>query len=280
MTRFEGHIIYRETRAQELIDLLWAHPESPWRHRINMLGEPGSQGFMVTQASWVRSLLVSFIKRWEGPRVSIGGLFGSVVGKHETVLQWSRTEQAAFLIVFGQALQGAIRNLNEPWMQSAREKKFISLRPANWSNSDDWDDAFFGNNNLLNSDQGIRVLLQVVNDICFLRADFLGLHNWPGNFARRRSESSDEAQIMASISSLREHNNIFKFLGKLCTDLATYDWRASSAPDLKEEESLRKAAFRGSGGYKELRRDVLRHLKTRDGDVAHVAKEVIQRLGY
>ena len=66
LTKFEGHAIYRETRAQELVDLLWSYPESPWYHRINMLGESGSRGLMVTQAAWVRSLLASFVKPGRG----------------------------------------------------------------------------------------------------------------------------------------------------------------------------------------------------------------------
>jgi len=40
---FEGPSIYRETRSQELTEALWAHPKSPWRMRINMLGDPGEK---------------------------------------------------------------------------------------------------------------------------------------------------------------------------------------------------------------------------------------------
>ena len=49
LTRVEGHRIYRETRAQELVDMLWAYPESPWYKRINMLGETGFRGKQVSQ---------------------------------------------------------------------------------------------------------------------------------------------------------------------------------------------------------------------------------------
>ncbi|NJN92458.1 MAG: hypothetical protein HC878_20250 [Leptolyngbyaceae cyanobacterium SL_5_14] len=41
LEKFEGPAIYRETRAQELVESLWAYPESPWYQRINMLGESG-----------------------------------------------------------------------------------------------------------------------------------------------------------------------------------------------------------------------------------------------
>lgn len=271
LNKFEGHIIYRETRAQELVDLLWSHTESPWHNRINMLGEPGQKGFMVTQASWVRSLLVSFVKSWQGRRVSIGGLFGTTVGVHKTVLKWTRPEQAAFLIVFGQEIREAIFNSGEPWMLALREQE--ELPPE----LEDNDAAFVGRNNLLNSDQGVRALLQVANDLCYLKSDALGLDHWGG---LQYDDSTDLEEISISVSNLRDQLEICTFLKDLSQGLASYDWRASSAPGLNEEERLRKAAFRGSGGYKELRRDVLKHLATTAGTVASTAGKVIKRLGY
>lgn len=272
LTKFEGHAIYRETRAQELVDLLWAHPESPWHHRINMLGERVGKGLMVTQASWVRSLLASFIKSWEGHRIPIGGLFGATVGEHKTVLPWSRTEQAAFLILVGQTIQKEIDSMSKLWMQSLRKQQDTE------DTANDRDPAFFGPNNLLNNDQGVRVILQVTNDLCFIRADELRLYNWGG---RQQEENSDEENINVGIGLLKKSKEIYSYLRQLSGALASYDWRTSSGPDLTEEARTRKAAFRGSGGYKELRRDVLRHVATRTkGTIAQAANEVIERLGY
>ncbi len=70
LERFEGHVIYRETRAQELVDLLYSHPESPWHRWINMLGDPGQRQRMVSQSAWVRSLLATYVKSWERARCS------------------------------------------------------------------------------------------------------------------------------------------------------------------------------------------------------------------
>ena len=273
LTKFEGHAIYRETRAQELVDLLWSHSESPWYHRINMLGESGNRGLMVTQAAWVRSLLASFVKSWEGPQVRIGGLFGSTVGQHKTVLSWNRADQAAFLIVMGQIIQKAIAERDDLWIEALRGQELPSL----FQEAEDVPDlAFFGQNTLMNQDQGIRILLQVVNDLCFVRADELALYDWGGE----QEEEEDQAQITTSIHSLREKEKIIAFLKELSESLATYDWRASSGPGLTEEERTLKAAFRGSGGYKDLRRDVLNHIANSQGDVAQSAKEVLKVLGY
>lgn len=120
MEKFYGHSIYRETRAQELVEALWSHPMSPWRNRINMLGEPGKLGAAVSQAAWVRSLLASFVKAWDGRR-RLGGLFGAPVGGHELVLPWSRSQQAALLIECWLRVRNAVEQTTINWAQTLRE---------------------------------------------------------------------------------------------------------------------------------------------------------------
>ncbi len=271
LNRFEGHAIYRETRSQELVDLLWSHPESPWHKRINMLGETGLKGVMVTQAAWVRSLMAAFVKSWEGKRVDIGGLFGTSVGKHDTVLPWSRAQQAAFLIEAGTLLKDSVKASSEGWAKALRKQKQPDLFDA----KDDL--AFLGPNTLLNQDQGIRIFLQVVNDLCFVHADQLQLQEWR---EEKSADNTDAAEINDAIKSLKIQKKIVPFLKSASEALASYDWRASSGPDLTEAEATKKASFRGSGGYKELRRDVLRHIAKGTGAAASAAKDVIKRLGY
>jgi len=272
LLKFEGHVIYRETRAQELVDLLWSHPDSPWYHRINMLGEKGYKGVMVTQAAWVRSLLASFVKSWEGPGVRIGGLFGAVVGQHDTVLPWSRAEQAAFLVVAGTAVQVAIASVDDEWAMALRNQEQSEL-----FEDEDVDLAFFGPNTLLNQDQGLRVLLQVTNDLCYVRADALRLHEWGGDEQER---TDDEEAVREAVKSLRQRKRTMELIKELAECLASYDWRASSAPGLTEAERVRKASFRGSGGYKELRSGVLHHLAEYEGEVGEAAEQVLAILGY
>jgi len=272
LTKFEGHVIYRETRAQELVDLLWSHPDSPWHKRINMLGEPGYKGRMVSQSAWIRSLLATYIKSWEGKRVSIGGLFGTPVGSHKQTLPWSRAEQAAFLIVIGQYLREAIENCSEEWAVSLRSQE------ASETLKKEQDQAFYGSNSLLNQDQGIRAILYVTNDLCWVRSDTLDLGSWGG--VGGFDERDDEVRVADAISSLKKQTEIKKFLKSIAKAMATYDWRASDAPGLTEEESMMKKAFRGSGGYKELRKHLLKHLAEGTGEVAKAARDVLSALGY
>ena len=266
LSKFEGHVIYRETRAQEIVDLLWAYPDSPWHHRINMLGDKGFKGLQVTQSAWIRSLLASFVKRWEGGNVNIGGLFGSLVGKHKTVLDWTRTDQAAFLIAAGLSIEKSIGDSEDLWAKDLREN----------SPDTEEDPAFFGANNLLNQDQGVRILMQIVNDFCFMRANELKLLDWK---PPRHEGEPDREQVAASLKSLRENRRISRFLNQLSERLSSYDWRASSAPGLGEEEKRLKTRFRGSGGYKELRRDVLQHISEGKGSIARTAREILRILG-
>src|SRR5439155_15344453 len=98
-------------------------PKSPWYQRINMLGEPKQKG--VTQAAWVRSLMTTYVKLWEGPGIKIGGLFGAPAGAQpdqQEALPWSRSQQAAFLIFVWQQLRDAVKSRQEPWVKALRRE--------------------------------------------------------------------------------------------------------------------------------------------------------------
>lgn len=268
LEKFEGHSIYRETRAQELVDRLWSAEESPWHRRINMLGSRGTKGLMATQSAWVRSIMASFVKSWEGRGVRVGGLFGSKVGVHETVLPWNLDEQGAFLIYVGNTLRKAIERTEEEWAVKLRDRVTSKVGDA----------AFFGHHNLLNQDQGIRTLLQITNDLCYMEADELELLDVIPleGFERTSHRTMGEA-----IEVFAADEQLAGFIDELSEDLATYDWRASGCPGLTEEERTLKASFRGSGGYSQLRRDVLAHLmQSESTSVADGAAEVYRLLGY
>jgi len=268
--KFEGHSIYRETRAQELVEALWANPESPWYHRINMLGEPGLKQAMVSQAAWIRSLMATYVKAWEGKQVKIGGLFGAKLGSNKEVLPWSRAQQAAFLILMGQKISDAIKKCKEPWAECLRKK----------TNKEDFEQvedlAFAGHYTLLNTDQGIRAILYITNDLCYVCAEKLKLETWVTDLD---SGTTDESAVSEALKSV-EKQEVAKWLENIVDGLATYDWRTSAAPNLKDDERTLKAAFRGSGGYKELRLQLLRHLANQKGDIGNRSKDVLTYLGY
>ena len=269
LEKFEGHSIYRETRSQELVDKLWSHRKSPWHHRINMLGESGSRGLMVTQAAWVRSLMASFVKRWEDSERRLGGLFGAKVGSHQLVLPWTLVEQAAFLIFIGRMFQNAVNDSTEDWCESLRAI----------GGTKGGDPAFIGTHNLLNQDQGIRTFLQVFNDMLFFCDELIQLGEL--NFENDSDNMTNvEQRISSAIEYIEEVQLVVMIVGELSTVLASYDWRASSHPHLTTEQRLLKASFRGSGGYRELRKHILGHIANSGSSLDIAAKEVLNILGY
>ncbi len=272
LERFEGPAVYRETRAQELVETLWSYPESPWYQRINMLGEPGHKG--VTQAAWIRSLLASYIKSWEGRGVrGIGGLFGAKIGRDDTVLPWSRTQQSAFLIYVWQEIRNAVTKCEADWASSLRTNVQMPLL------SRISDPAFEGDLSLLNTDQGVRGVLYVTNDLFFVAVEhgLLDLESWSASLD---PEASGDNAITEAIKQITNTPAITVFMGQLASGLAKFDWRTAKEPNLTDDQKTLKLAFRGSGGYKELRRQLLKLLIGEAGDVGRAASIAWNTLGF
>lgn len=282
LDQFAGHSIYRETRCQELVEALWSSESSPWYERINMLGEKKAdrerQVPMVTQAAWIRSLLATFVKQWDSSASKIGGLFGASKNQHDVLLPWNRPMQAALLIYAGAAMQKAIKQCSKPWAEDLRN----AAHPSLFRDEDDL--AMFGENSLIATDQGIRGFLFVINDLIFVAEGPLQLKAWTwesvyeGAAAKKLAATEEEAQAMA-LASIKK-TPIASFINDVAQNLSDYDWRTSSTPGLPEELRKAKLVFRGSSGYKELRKQLLDHLSHIDGPVGKAASEVLSRLGY
>lgn len=267
--------VYRETRAQELVEVLWSHPESAWQNRINMLGD--SKGGSVTQAAFIRSLMASYVKRWEGR--GIGGLFGAPVGDADgDVLQWSRAEQAAFLLLVWQTVADAVRATSEDWAESLRSQPAQPSLPLSPLQIE-LDSAFASKHSLMATDQGVRGLLQVSNDMCYVTAQDLGLLE-PVVEPNGGDGATDEASISFALNEFR-NKPVATYLARLATDLCRFDWRTSSFPRLSDEQRQRQMVFKGSSGYRELRRQLLALLMGSTENQVRIAAELVwKRLGY
>lgn len=265
LDRFEGHSVYRETRAQELTEALWAYPESPWFRRINMVGETGVR--QVTQASWIRSLMATFVKSSGGKGVTIGGLYGAPAGSDRLSVEWNRAQQAALLIYAWQMLADAVGKVEDEWAKRLREV----------AGEADHDPAMAGRFTLLNTDQGVRGYLSVLNDLCMVESERLKLADW------RSDDFSDvlsESAISSAMVSLKEQVVVARFVRWIATTLSHFDWRTSGVPGLDEDLRREKARFRGGTGYKEIRTDLLNDLiKSSNAAVARAAAAVAQAVG-
>jgi hypothetical protein len=273
-----GPAIYRETRAQELTEVLWSHPQSPWHNRINMLGERGEGP--VTQAAFIRSLMASYVKRSTGRGVTIGGLFGGELhAGAQDVLQWNRPQQAAFLILVWLCASNAVAQCNEAWAESLRQIPVQRELMLDIEEKPILDPAFASEYSLLSTDQGVRGILYVTNDMCYVAADSLELTKWQWDEEIEEDVISPES-VSEALQQL-QHQPVREYLEVITTQLSQFDWRISSTPGLTESERQSQMVFRGSGGYKELRRQLLHLLMSaRNDQVGSVAEEVIERLGY
>jgi DGQHR domain-containing protein len=263
LDRAEGHYVYRETRSQELTEAIWSNEESPWYDRINMLGEKKNR--WVTQSAWIKSLMATFVRPWHGRRDAPGGLFGSRMIEGDEVLGWSRAQQAAFLIYAWQLLREAILNSQEPWAK----KTIIEQIKAK---ADSPKDApFYGPHSLLVTDQGVRGFLHILNDLCFLNASRLDLRSWQ---VQSSASASDAEAVIAAIRTLPKQK-LTAFVKKIAHELATFDWRTSADPSNSEAERKEKLVFRGSSGYKEIRSQLLEHLKKPGNEVGTIASRLV-----
>ena len=266
MDQGEGHSIYRETRSQELTEALWSHPESPWYDKINMLGERKIS--WVSQSAWIKSLMATFVRPWQGRGVKLGGLYGSRLSDEEEVLGWSRAQQAAFLIFAWREFHSAIQKSNSDWAVQLRAEAIREKR----SEKPKGDPAFYGEFSLIKTDQGVRGYLHVLNDICFMNASQLKLRSW----RMLSAPASDANAVTLCLQSLRSQP-VADWLVRLSEGLTTFDWRTSATTTISEEIRRRKLVFRGSGGYKEIRLQLLEHLVSRHDDVGEAAAKLQDR---
>lgn len=271
LEQVEGPMTYRETRAQELTEVLWSHPESPWRDRIAMLSRERGK---VTQAAFVRSLTLSFVRGWSSrTRSGIGGFFGTEQSKQRTdVLGWTRAQQAAYLIELWSSLEKAIKSSDQEWAKQLRTDTPKDDQPL------DQDAAFTGRYSMLATDQGVRGFLQVCNDISYERRHDISFGEWQ---RVRSAEEADEHEVSEALEHLRKQPKIKTFIESLTSDIATFDWRSAVTPGLPDQVEIFQSRYRGGSGYKQVRLQLLLHLdKEGTPEVASSARTVAGALGY
>jgi hypothetical protein len=254
-----------------MTEILRTHPRIAWYDRINMLGEREIR--WVSQSAWINSLTASFVRSWDGRSGNTGGLFGGRSKRGAEVLGWSRAQQAAFLIFIWNSLKSGVAESNDDWAVKSRALPAVGdtkTQKDDARNAKD-DRAFYGPYSLITTDQGVRGYLQVVNDLCYLRASRLKLNGWRPD---ERVSINPVGAVDEALETLGKQNFVtfITAIGKL---LASFDWRTSSEPSLDDSARRAKLVFRGSSGYKELRMQLLEHLINGDGEVADAAKRLV-----
>jgi hypothetical protein len=252
--------VYREARAQELTELLYRHELSPWNGRINMLGERNSG--TVSQATWVNAIFNSFL----GPGArSIKGLFAANVSQTLGPLDWSRPQQAAFLIFLWTLLREAVLAKNNGWVVGLRDSADLGDHP-------DRDLAFEGKDSLLNQEQGVRGICRLFNELLFIECQRLKLNEWrTDDIDIGETRNSDIEKCLMELNK----QPFTQEIKELAFALAEFDWRSSNAPNLSGEESQKKAAFRGAGGYGLMRTALLALISSKQTKFGNCARSIL-----
>lgn len=242
--------VYREARAQEIVEWMFRHEASPWFSRINMLGERGEG--RVSQAAWIRSLLGSYLGTGKGKGRQ--GLFQASVYGQEP-LGWSRPQQVAFLIQVWKALESSVREQVPKWA-------------AHYLKEDK--DPFDDKSSMLNQDMGLRAVNAATNDLFLLAARAGSLADW--SFRAEDDTETTSQDVQRALKSLQAHSN-FQLIKRISASLAQFDWRSVDGPKVKGTElEMEKRAYRGSGGYTILVDKLIEHASySSDRDVANLA---------
>lgn len=276
--------VYRETRAQEIVEVLWDYKKSPWRERINLLGDTkktigeGKQVPNITQAAYIRNLIASFIKT--STTKGLGGLFGAkLLDEANQPLGWNRMQQAAFIIYIWQNLYTSVASCKLPWAVSLRND--IKKNPIEHKTGYD-DGGWISPYSLLTSDQGVRGFLHIINDLVYTKSKDLKIREikWTVDEGKIKEDKIDAADLDKTITDF-SRSSIHKFIEAICNELVKFDWRTSSMPDLNNDQRKAQMIFKGSSGYKELRDQLLSFVqKTNNKDVKDAAASVKKELGY
>lgn len=280
LLRYEGPEIYRETRAQEIVTDLWEHPKSVWLGRILRFG--GRKRGYVTQASFIRGLLHSFIKTFEPTgRAKIGGLFGSRRGDKRPVLNWDKDQQSAFILLIWTQFFNAVKSTSAEWatclraiqsdipdpdLESIRELLDRSLEGIDQHDMKRPNQpvlkevAFSGPSSLIATDQGVRGYSIIVNDLLWVAYEdgTIDFDKW----SISPLVDYGAAAISEGIKTFPKQAPLaHQLITDIANSLAEFDWRLEKAIPAGHPLLERQAGFLGSGGYRRLREALLEHLR-------------------
>jgi len=246
----DGLLAYRETRAQEIVEALWLYQDSPWYQRINMIGEAG--GPTMSQAAFIRALVNSFFKR-------SAGLYSDKLNDNYKIIDWNRAQQAAFIILLWRYIARDIKACEKPWAVSLRSDE---KQAALFEDQKNDDLAFVGKNSFLSRDQGVRGVMLFANDFFYTAARFgdidFNSFIWEDDLDE---QSISNENISKALQLFESNRKLKKLIGDLTNAIANVDWRTSSADFQIDSEKEYQMRYKGSSGYGEFWREILKTLR-------------------
>ncbi len=240
----ESHLVYREARAQEIVENLWGYIDNPWYHKINMLGETGKK-YPISQSAMIKAIQGSYLSKTKG--IFIAKL------DNGNYLPWGRLEQAAFIALI--------------WIEiydyySKNKKSFVY-------------DLFDFDLSLLIRDQGVNGVLRVTNDLFRI---------YLSDFERNRLEldvDSDKESIGSVVEKFKFNlDALYLFIKKLANYLCYFEWRYGEIEGMSEEQLNIQRSYKGAGGYNLISKNLLKHLaECDDQHIFQLANKLIDKEG-
>lgn len=254
--------VYREARAQEITEWMYVTASSAWHDRINMLGEKGAG--RVSQAAWARSLISTFFGTGKG-QGRYGLYHAPIYDEGDEPLAWNRSQQIALILEFWRLLSDSLNDSDgSEWLEA-----YVEAEKS----------PFEDKSSMLNQDMGVRALHGVFNDIFFSSVVEWELDQWL--FSPEDETETTSQDIKAALKSLRRQD-FYSHLTEFAEGVSRFDWRSLDGPLVRQSRDLEllKRAYRGSGGYTLLKRDLLSFLSDlNETSVAETAAELSEDLG-
>jgi DGQHR domain-containing protein len=275
----DGLAVYREVRAQEITEILWSYPDSPWRGLIDMLSTSRN---MISQAAFIRALVNTFLRR--GSIRQVPGLFSGQgrYGEQEKFIPWSRTQQATFVLYIWSVITQTLSKKRPKWAQHLRKyhkdsKTVIQTNFLDEINLDEKkpiDFAFASRFSMLSSDQGVRAVCAVINDLVWLNFTSLSLDNWTDNLEEETTQI-DNIEIATALHRLEDIKEFTDFIQAVGDIIINFDWRTAGTPNIEQNARNNAERYRGAGGYRALQNDLLTLLSNSDNKNI---KETVEKL--
>ena len=118
-------------------------------------------------------------------------------------------------------------------------------------------DSFLGKNSMLSRDQGVTGISMFSNDIFYIAANYFDDYEFN---SIEWGEEIDERQIeISSLDMAIEQfraSNLHGLIKKFSVELMNFDWRTPTAHFDSSSQEDRQKKYRGSGGYREVWRDL------------------------
>lgn len=278
----DGAFVYKETRAQELVEVLWSFNSSPWKYRINMLGEKYEKDKKtvmptITQAAFIRNLIASFIKTTTTQ--NLGGLYGAPL-RDGNLLYWNRTQQSAFLIFSWELMQSTIKESKEDWAKSLRAYYKSPQGKLFEDELQGQDPAFSSKLSLMATDQGVRGFLHIINDMVYFESEKLNLNSIQSP-DEIKEDRIDQTDVQKALTTFRKSVKLKEYIENITEGLSKFDWRTASTDRLTTAERQKQMIYKGSSGYKEIRRELLKSLiASKNTTISKNASLIFKELKY